>query len=689
MSVVTLEKPPIQVPTRILKVLPVLYRQGSSELREDGTVRLSISSDKPYLRYDWWNEEEYYEILGHRSEEVDLERIRTGTALLFNHDRDIQLGKIMQPELKDGKCFVDSKISQADDVASYRTRIQEGILKDSSVGYELLDDGEQVDDIDGVQAYRFRWRPFEASLVTIPADPSVGVGRERDLEKPKGEPREIMVREKSSGNFKKTIDTGLGTGKSTINSGNKTKATQHMTPEEQAAADEKARKQREADEKREAQERAEQVKDGVRAVREREKEIRAIAKRATNLPDSELDRALEDAIANENAVEAFRKLVFEKYFGKAEVIDTPSGQGNGDLKKGNGKNGLSIGTQFVESESFNKGIKERAQGKRTASIDIDFPILGIRGKVAMAQRAGFTSSDLAPVNVQIQPGVVGLGVQRLTIMDLIAPGATTAAAIIYARENSFGTVDGVAVAAGAMPRGKTVGERGLKPLWDPDLTTETAAVKKVAITTKVPDEFMSDFPSARSYIDERLPFMVDTETEFQLLYGDGLGNNLKGITSVLGIQTRAITTTDDSTVAASLLQGITDIRVGSFFEPDGYAFHPYDWETAKLLKDTNKRFLAGGPVYIPYTNGVFVEINTFWGKPVVVSTAVTYGKPLAGCWKLGAQYFLREGMRLEMTNANEDDFRRNLIMLRAEHRLALAVYRPVSFLEFTGFPARA
>jgi hypothetical protein len=46
-------------------------------------------------------------------------------------------------------------------------------------------------------------------------------------------------------------------------------------------------------------------------------------------------------------------------------------------------------------------------------------------------------------------------------------------------------------------------------------------------------------------------------------------------------------------------------------------------------------------------------------------------------------------MRLEMTNANEDDFRRNLIMLRAEHRLALAVYRPIAFLEFTGFPARA
>jgi HK97 family phage major capsid protein len=327
-------------------------------------------------------------------------------------------------------------------------------------------------------------------------------------------------------------------------------------------------------------------------------------------------------------------------------------------------------------------------------MELDISVLGIRGKVAMAQRAGFTSSDLAAVNVQIQTGVIGLGVQRLTIMDLIAPGQTGAAAIIYPQENSFGTVDGAAPAAGSggetgMPRAKSVGERGLKPLWEPDLTTVTANVRKVAITTKVPDEFMADFPAAQSFIDERLPFMVDTETEFQILYGDGLGNNLKGIFTFANVQTRAITNTDDSTKAASLLQGLTDIRVGSFFEPDGYAFHPYDWETAKLLKDTTGRFLAGGPYYIPYTNGVFMELNTFWGKPVVVSTAVTYRRPLAGCWKLGAQYFMREGMRLEMTNANEDDFRRNLIMLRAEHRLALAVYRPLAFMEFTGFPARA
>lgn len=350
---------------------------------------------------------------------------------------------------------------------------------------------------------------------------------------------------------------------------------------------------------------------------------------------------------------------------------------------------LTFGTQFVQSKQYQEAATRSGQGSRSAAIEVEGHVLGVRGKVEMAQRAGFTSSDLAPVNVDPQTTVIGLGIQRLTIMDLVAPGQTGAGAIVYPRENSFGTVDGVAVAAGAMPRAKTVGESQLKPLWDPDLTNELAAVKKVAATTKVPDELMADFQGMASFIDARLPLMVESETEFQLLYGDGLNNNLKGIFSTAGIQTRAIDTTSDTTIAASFRKGLTDIEVGALFQPTGYAFHPYDWETVSLLKDAQGRFLAGGPYYLPYAGGVFMELHTFWGKPVVVSTAVAYGRPVVGAWKAGAQCFMREGMRLETTNSADDDFRRNLISIRAEHRLALATYRPVAFLEYQGLPARA
>ena len=62
---------------------------------------------------------------------------------------------------------------------------------------------------------------------------------------------------------------------------------------------------------------------------------------------------------------------------------------------------------------------------------------------------------------------------------------------------------------------------------------------------------------------------------------------------------------------------------------------------------------------------------------------------VSGAWKLGSQYFMREGMRLETSNSNKDDFERNLVSIRAEERLALAVYRPVCFELITGGTARS
>ncbi len=187
---------------RTIKVPAELRRDfGMAEKKEDGTIRLSISSDEPYLRYDWWADEEYYEVLDHSSEGVDVSRITKGTALLFNHDRDVQLGTINTPVLENGRCYVTAKMSDADDVASYRQRVNEGILKDTSIGYNLLDEGTCTGAKDGIPIYKFRFAINEASLVTIPADTSVGVGRQRSTKDAEGKDikfREIVIDDPSN-----------------------------------------------------------------------------------------------------------------------------------------------------------------------------------------------------------------------------------------------------------------------------------------------------------------------------------------------------------------------------------------------------------------------------------------------------------------------------------------------------------
>lgn len=644
---------------------------------------VSVSSDEPYERYYGT------EILLHEKSNIDLSRVEKGASpLLYNHDRDAFIGKVSNPQLRNGKLYLDFKFSQSEQALQMLADLKDGLLTECSIGYDVTK--YEVDEDEETYTATL-WTLYECSLVTIPADFTVGVGRTAESKPVQIVPKIIETEDK------KDVDAILKDENTRTTENTDMKRKQFLRDADKgdnattgASPAEVAQKQQES----------------VTNERKRVSDIQELSKHfaekglgGRKIDTNELrDQYIKDGKSLREFQDAVMVGTFKEIETEQIVTDDDSGASGirviGERQSANGKGRrLSIGAEFVRSKEFREKAGQRGS-RRSIGLDFDVSMLGIRGKVAMAQRAGFASSDLSGVNVDIRPGVVGLGMQRLTIMDLLAPGTTDKGAILYPKENTFGTVDGVAVAAATgnapgMPRGKSVGERGLKPLWDPDLTTDTATVKKIAVTTKVPDEFLSDFPASESYINERLPFMVDTETEFQILYGDGLNNNLKGIFSTTGIQARAIDATNDRTVSDSLKKGLTDIQVGSYFEPDGYAFHPYDWETASLLKDSQGRYLMGGPFYIPYTAGVFLELYTLWGKPVVKTTAVTYGRPVAGCWKLGAQYFVREGMRLEMTNANEDDFRRNLIAIRAEHRLALATYRPPCFIEFTGMPARA
>lgn len=180
-----------------IKVPQTLHRGGTATAAEDGTLILSISSDEPYERYDFWNDKTYMEVLDHSPGGVDLSRLKNGAALLYNHDRDVMLGTLSEPECKDGRCYVKAKISAAPDVESFRIKIGEGILKDTSIGYALKDEGEEIGQTkDGIPILKFKFSIHEASLVTIPADPSVGVGRQRS--KPEGEPKEILIPDKKS-----------------------------------------------------------------------------------------------------------------------------------------------------------------------------------------------------------------------------------------------------------------------------------------------------------------------------------------------------------------------------------------------------------------------------------------------------------------------------------------------------------
>lgn len=147
----------------------------------DGNERrfvLSFSSEEPYDR--WFGPE----ILDHSDGCVNLDRLNSIGCLLFNHKRDSVVGKITRAWLENGRG--QAEVEFDDDEASevIYQKVKSGTLKGVSVGY-MVDSWEEV--MPGKQSAdgRFtgpcsiarKWAPYEISIVSVPADPTVGVGR--------------------------------------------------------------------------------------------------------------------------------------------------------------------------------------------------------------------------------------------------------------------------------------------------------------------------------------------------------------------------------------------------------------------------------------------------------------------------------------------------------------------------------
>jgi HK97 family phage major capsid protein len=182
------------MPTKELK-LPLLQRTVKIALREkikaraddgdgadiepdDDELELTFSSEEPYER--WFG----IEILGHKSSEVDLGWMASGRApLLVDHQVsvDSQIGILSKVWLEDGRGKAIARFGKNARAQEIADRVKAGDLTNVSVGYRVLEMELVSTKKDGPDTYRVtRWQPMEASIVAIPADSTVGVGRNDD-----------------------------------------------------------------------------------------------------------------------------------------------------------------------------------------------------------------------------------------------------------------------------------------------------------------------------------------------------------------------------------------------------------------------------------------------------------------------------------------------------------------------------
>ena len=153
----------------VYRVLDIDASRADSKTR---TVSASLSSETPVERFFG------HEVLSHDQNAVDMARAKDGLPLLFSHDQDQIVGRAEAIGIQDGKLRARLRFGNTTRASELWSLVRDGILTGVSIGYRILK-MEQTGETDSGETIftALRWQPLETSLVAVPADFSVGVGR--------------------------------------------------------------------------------------------------------------------------------------------------------------------------------------------------------------------------------------------------------------------------------------------------------------------------------------------------------------------------------------------------------------------------------------------------------------------------------------------------------------------------------
>lgn len=307
------------------------------------------------------------------------------------------------------------------------------------------------------------------------------------------------------------------------------------------------------------------------------------------------------------------------------------------------KSMMTPGEMFVQDEKVKQFCADRVN----------------RGRVRVDMAAITTATVGAALTEPMRiPGFIAIPDRRMTVRDLLTPGRTSSNSIQYVKETGFTNA------------AKVVTEGTTKPESTIAFALVTKTVATIAHWMLASKQILDDAPMLSSHIDGRLRFGLMFVEEEELLNGDGTGADLHGIipqaTDYAAPFTPLFPTMIDTLRLAILQSELAE------FPATGIVLNPIDWAKIELTKDNEHRYIFAQPQNLAG--------ERLWSRPVVPTKALDEDEFLVGAFKLGAQIFDREDANVEISTEDSDNFRKNLVTIRAEERLVLAVYRPEAFV---------
>lgn len=304
------------------------------------------------------------------------------------------------------------------------------------------------------------------------------------------------------------------------------------------------------------------------------------------------------------------------------------------------KSDESWGAQVVKASAFENFVAGRTQKAR---IEVKNTLVGADANVAPDRK----------------PGVVPGAFPMLTIEGLLNSTNTTSNAIEFTKENAFTNNAAEAAEASAKPESALT--------W----TLVNMPVSTVAHWIKISRQLAMDNTALAAYVSNRMRYGIQRKVETQLCTGDGTAPNISGIFdsgnyTAHGYLSGAL----GSTLAKLVLirKMIADSWAAGY-PAEAILLNPTDFAAIEIDMFTSA---AGQSLFSVDAGGN----QRLFGIPVVQSVGVTADTLAVGAFSQAYTVYNREGVTVELSESDSDNFTKNLITVRAERRLALATEVP-------------
>jgi HK97 family phage major capsid protein len=325
-----------------------------------------------------------------------------------------------------------------------------------------------------------------------------------------------------------------------------------------------------------------------------------------------------------------------------------------------------LGQRFLDSKSF-KSFQENGQKNITSELKWN-PQVELKTTVTESTwPPAVVRSSRIEESAQLDPYVIPALIDTIT---------TDQYQYKYLEETTY-TNNSAPTAEGS-----ALGENALA------FTERTEEIRKIGAFIPMTEELLADVSASQGYIDSRLRFMVRQTISDQIIGGSGSGVNLTGILNKTGINSFNYSSFSGNLKRiGQIFEAITEIQKDAFMNPDAIIMHPSDWY--QVVTEVNAVTTSGAlnPLFVGAGGFNDAVRPSLWGVPVVVSTETSAGDALVGVFGGGQAIHIvaRQGMEVAMSDSHDENFVKDIVVMKATVRMGLPIYRATAFAKITNF----